>query len=139
MIDAISLETAHLLGDALPSAHRLRHRIFIGRQKYAVPSHRGMEWDQFDTPAAVYMLWAYQRVFHGEVDDDNRTFPEIRPREAGVLGVLIGLIVFLGVYPKPLLERVEPSVDRLVEHVEARTGESIPRPEPELVEGEVDE
>ena len=57
MIDAISLETAHLLGDALPSAHRLRHRIFIGRQKYAVPSHRGMEWDQFDTPAAVYMLW----------------------------------------------------------------------------------
>jgi hypothetical protein len=30
MIDAISLETAHLLGDALPSAHRLRHRIFIG-------------------------------------------------------------------------------------------------------------
>jgi N-acyl-L-homoserine lactone synthetase len=57
MIDVISLETAHLLGDALPSAHRLRHRIFIGRQKYAVSSHRGMEWDQFDTPAAVYMLW----------------------------------------------------------------------------------
>lgn len=57
MIDAISLENAHLLGDALPSAHRLRHRIFIGRRKYAVPSHRGMEWDRFDTPAAVYMLW----------------------------------------------------------------------------------
>ena len=57
MIDAISLETAHLLGDALPSAHRLRHRIFIGRRKYAVRSHRGMEWDQFDTPASVYMLW----------------------------------------------------------------------------------
>jgi acyl homoserine lactone synthase len=50
MIDAISLETAHLLGDALPSAYRLRHRIFIERQKYDVPSHRGMEWDQFDTP-----------------------------------------------------------------------------------------
>jgi N-acyl-L-homoserine lactone synthetase len=57
MIDAISLETAHLLGDALPSAHRLRHRIFIERQRYAVPAYRGMEWDQFDTPAAVYMVW----------------------------------------------------------------------------------
>jgi acyl homoserine lactone synthase len=57
MIDAISLETAHLLGDALPSAHRLRHRIFIERQKYDVRSHRGMEWDQFDTPAAIYLLW----------------------------------------------------------------------------------
>jgi acyl homoserine lactone synthase len=57
MIDAISLETAHLLGDALPSAHRLRHRIFIERQKYEVSTWRGMEWDQFDTPAAVYLLW----------------------------------------------------------------------------------
>jgi N-acyl-L-homoserine lactone synthetase len=57
MIDAISLETAHLLGDALPAAHRLRYRIFIERQKYQVPSYRGMEWDQFDTPAAIYLLW----------------------------------------------------------------------------------
>lgn len=57
MIDAISLETAHLLGDALPAAHRLRYRIFIERQKYGVPSWRGMEWDQFDTPAATYLLW----------------------------------------------------------------------------------
>lgn len=57
MIDAISLETAHLLGDALPSAHRLRHRIFVERQKYDVPRRRGMEWDQFDTPAAIYLLW----------------------------------------------------------------------------------
>jgi N-acyl-L-homoserine lactone synthetase len=57
MIDAISLETAHLLGDALASAHRLRHRIFIERQRYQVPHHCGMEWDQFDTPATVYLLW----------------------------------------------------------------------------------
>ena len=57
MIDAISLETAHLLGDALPSAHRLRHRIFVERQKYDVPRRRGMEWEQFDTPATIYLLW----------------------------------------------------------------------------------
>jgi N-acyl-L-homoserine lactone synthetase len=57
MIDAISLETAHLLGNALPEAHRLRHRIFIERQQYGVASWRGMEWDEFDTPAAVYLMW----------------------------------------------------------------------------------
>ncbi len=57
MIDAITLETAHHLGDALPSMHRLRHRIFVERQHYQVPCWRGMEWDQFDTPAAVYLLW----------------------------------------------------------------------------------
>ena len=31
---------------------------------------------------------------------------------------LLGLIVFLGVYPKPVLERMQPAVDRLIEHVE---------------------
>jgi hypothetical protein len=29
--------------------------------------------------------------------------------------------VFLGVYPRPVLERMEPSVDRLIQHVEQRT------------------
>lgn len=57
MIDGITLETAHLLGDALPACHRLRHRIFVERHHYDVPSFRGMEYDQFDTPAAVYLLW----------------------------------------------------------------------------------
>ena len=28
--------------------------------------------------AALYLLWAYQRVFHGEPDEDNRTFPELK-------------------------------------------------------------
>ena len=57
MIDAITFETAHLLGDALPSMYRFRHRVFVERQKYDVPNHNGMEWDQFDTPVAVYLLW----------------------------------------------------------------------------------
>ena len=57
MIDAITFETAHLLGDALPSMYRFRHRVFVERQNYDVPNHNGMEWDQFDTPAAVYLLW----------------------------------------------------------------------------------
>jgi NADH-quinone oxidoreductase subunit M len=82
--------------------------------------------------AALYLLWAYQRVFHGEPDEDNRAFAEINPREGAVLGVIIALIVFLGIYPKPLVERVEPSVDALIEHIERRTGETVT--EPELVE-----
>ena len=57
MIDAITLETAHLLADALPAAHRLRYQIFVRRQQYDVPCWHGMEWDQFDTPAATYLLW----------------------------------------------------------------------------------
>lgn len=57
MIDAVTVETAHLFGDALPALHRLRHKIFVERQGYQVPTYRGMEWDAFDTPAAVYLMW----------------------------------------------------------------------------------
>jgi NADH-quinone oxidoreductase subunit M len=68
--------------------------------------------------AALYLLWAYQRTFHGEPDEDNRSFAEISLREGLVMAPLLGLIVFLGVYPKPVLERIEPSVKALVAHVE---------------------
>ena len=68
--------------------------------------------------AAMYLLWAYQRVFHGEPDEENATFAELRWKEGLVLLPLIGLIVFLGLYPKPVLERIEPSVDKLLAHVE---------------------
>lgn len=69
--------------------------------------------------AALYLLWAYQRVFHGPPDDANSEFPELRWSEGLVLIPLIGLIVFMGVYPKPVLERMEPSVDALITHIEA--------------------
>ena len=68
--------------------------------------------------AALYLLWAYQRVFHGEPDEENATFAELKLKEGLVLLPLLGLIVFLGLYPKPVLERIEPSVDRLIEHVQ---------------------
>jgi len=68
--------------------------------------------------AALYLLWAYQRTFHGEPDADNQGFAEMTGREALVMAPLIGLIVFLGVYPKPVLERMEPAVKALVAHVE---------------------
>jgi NADH-quinone oxidoreductase subunit M len=68
--------------------------------------------------AAVYLLWAYQRVFHGEPEGDNATMADLSLSEGAVLVPVVALIVFLGVYPKPVLERMEPSVDRLVEHVE---------------------
>jgi NADH-quinone oxidoreductase subunit M len=67
--------------------------------------------------AALYLLWAYQRVFHGTPDEANRAMPDLKAREALVLAPLLGLIVFLGVYPKPVLDRMEPSVVALIDHV----------------------
>ena len=71
--------------------------------------------------AALYLLWAYQRVFHGEPDEANSSFPELRLREGLLLSAFVAAIIFAGVYPKPMLERVEPSVKALLEHVEERS------------------
>jgi NADH-quinone oxidoreductase subunit M len=48
--------------------------------------------------------------------------------EALVMLPLIGLIVFLGVFPKPVLERIEPSVNKLIEHIEAAPGVEYRQP-----------
>lgn len=62
MIEAFSLKTAHWFGDALASQARLRYRIFV---KYRALPHNhcdGMEYDEFDTPATVYLVWRDQNL-----------------------------------------------------------------------------
>ena len=71
--------------------------------------------------AALYLLWAYQRVFHGEPDEANKDFAEINLREGVLLSAFVAVIIFTGVYPKPMLDRIEPSVKSLVTRVEERT------------------
>ncbi|KAA0235674.1 MAG: NADH-quinone oxidoreductase subunit M [Acidimicrobiales bacterium] len=69
--------------------------------------------------AAVYLLWAYQRVFHGSPEGENARLRDLSLREGLIMVPLVGLIVFIGVYPRPVLARIEPSVDALVAHVDA--------------------
>jgi NADH-quinone oxidoreductase subunit M len=84
--------------------------------------------------AALYLLWAYQRVFHGEPDEENSKFHELTFKEGAVLLPFLGLIVFMGVYPKPVLDRIEPSVSVLISHVEDHTDFVEPQPTIELGE-----
>jgi NADH-quinone oxidoreductase subunit M len=97
---------------------------FVSNRWFAVVAGTGV------IIAALYLLWAYQRVFHGEPTEANRTFPDLVLSERLVLLPLIVLIVVLGVYPKPVLDRIEPSVKRLVAHLEERNpGWREPGPE----------
>ena len=68
--------------------------------------------------AAVYLLWAYQRVFHGPASGANAEMPDMRLREGLVMVPFLVAIVFMGVYPKPVIDRVEPAVDAIIAHVE---------------------
>ena len=72
--------------------------------------------------AALYLLWAYQRVFHGEPTGDNATMGDIGWQGPGVMLPLLAVIVFLGVYPKPVLNRIQPSVNAVLAHVSDVTG-----------------
>ncbi|MBB2158289.1 autoinducer synthase [Gluconacetobacter diazotrophicus] len=45
------------MGTALLDQYRFRYKQFVMREKWDVPNYRGMEYDQFDTPAATYLVW----------------------------------------------------------------------------------
>jgi NADH-quinone oxidoreductase subunit M len=76
--------------------------------------------------AAIYLLWAYQQVFHGVPRAADEKTRDLSMLERLVIAPLIILIVFLGVFPKPVLDRINPSVNQLVAHVEQATGQSQP-------------
>ena len=68
--------------------------------------------------AAVYLLWAYQRVFHGPATGANAEMSDLRWREGLIMVPFVAAIVFMGVYPKPVIDRIEPAVDAIIAHVE---------------------
>ncbi len=78
---------------------------------------------------AIYMLWAFQRVFQGRAEGANLTVTDISVRELAAIAPLLVGMVFLGVYPKPFLERVTPAVGHLINHVQiADPSLQIPKP-----------
>jgi NADH-quinone oxidoreductase subunit M len=60
--------------------------------------------------AAVYILWMYQRTMNGPVRDQVAGMKDLRPRETLAVVPLIAAIIFVGVYPKPVLDIINPAV-----------------------------
>jgi NADH-quinone oxidoreductase subunit M len=64
---------------------------------------------------ALYMLNLYRNVFFGPVTMPEREkTPDLSRTELATLAPLLALIVLLGVYPKPLMTILEPSVNAVV-------------------------
>ena len=65
--------------------------------------------------AAVYMLWMFQRVMFGKLDNPkNQELKDLSVREIAVLVPIIVFIIWIGVYPKPFLSKIEKSVNNIV-------------------------
>jgi NADH-quinone oxidoreductase subunit M len=80
--------------------------------------------------AALYLLWAYQRVFHGPLTrEENRLVADLSPRELLTLGPIVALIVLIGVFPRPVLDRMEPSLRRVsnIVHAQSSAPPAVPQ------------
>jgi NADH-quinone oxidoreductase subunit M len=65
--------------------------------------------------AAYYMLPMVQRMlFNPLAKPENRGIPDLNAREIGLLAPLVILIILLGFYPKPFLDRMEPAATRVL-------------------------
>ena len=66
--------------------------------------------------AAYYMLPMVQRILFNRLDKpSNRGIPDLNLREIGLLAPLVVLILWIGFYPKPFLDRMEPAANRVIE------------------------
>ena len=81
--------------------------------------------------AALYVLLLYQRTMTGPAEKPEvRRLPDLRVRELAVVAPLIGLLVFLGVFPKPLTEIVDPAVEHTLSDVQ----QTDPKPDHPVAE-----
>lgn len=77
--------------------------------------------------AAVYLLWAYERVFTGPITNPaNRRVKDLTIGEVLVFVPLVALIILLGVYPKVALDVIGPSTDAVLSRIESATGYVAP-------------
>jgi len=87
-----------------------------------IAGHSGFFWTAWAVPgvvlAAAYLLWLYQRVFFGKVTNPkNEKLPDLSPRELLTFTPLIILALWIGLYPKPFFQILEPPVNQLVKDV----------------------
>jgi NADH-quinone oxidoreductase subunit M len=65
--------------------------------------------------SACYMLWMYQRVMFGPVTHaENEKLVDLSLRERLVFAPLLILIFWMGMVPQPFIERMQPSLDRVL-------------------------
>ncbi|SOD64707.1 NADH-quinone oxidoreductase subunit M [Streptomyces zhaozhouensis] len=80
--------------------------------------------------AALYVLILYQRTMTGPLKPGLEKLPDLKVRELTVVVPLIALLIFLGVYPKPLTDIVDPAVEHTLSDVQ----KTDPEPETPAVE-----
>ncbi len=108
MMSSIGLPTLNgFIGEVL-----ILQGIFVVNKWWAAVAATGI------VLGAAYMLWLYQRTMFGVVDNPkNENLPDLNLREFATFVPLLILVVWIGLYPKPFLDRLETSVARVMARV----------------------
>ena len=81
--------------------------------------------------AAAYLLWAIQRILFNPLDNPaNAHVPDLNRRELILMAPLVACIIWLGVYPAPVLRRMQPAAEQFVRTVESRAAQSTAQAAP---------
>ena len=76
--------------------------------------------------AAAYLLWAIQRILFNPLSKpENEHIADLNRRELAILMPLVAAIIWLGVYPAPVLRRMQTSAERFVTIVQARSASAV--------------
>jgi len=75
---------------------------------------------------AIYMLWMYRRVIFGPLTHaENEKLKDLNGREILILAPIIVLIVIMGIFPAPFLDKMKPAVDLTLKRIAAAQGVPI--------------
>ncbi len=91
---------------------------FLTHRAYAVLGALGV------ILGAVYLLWAYQRMWQGTLNrEENRAIEDLDGREWAIVVPLLAAIIALGIFPRPLLQRIEPAARQVAQITAEAAGE----------------
>ena len=92
--------------------------VFVASKLWAAVAASGV------VIGAAYMLYLYQRTMFGKIENPkNLNLPDLSLREFATFAPLIVLTIWIGLYPKPFLDRLATSVDRVVARVSPQYGQ----------------
>ena len=96
---------------------------FVGEFMVIIASFKASFWFAFFAATtlilgAAYTLWMVKRVIYGEVANDNvAELSDLNRREFIVLGILAIAVLLVGVWPSPLVDMMNVTIEQLIEQI----------------------
>ncbi len=123
VVNTMPVFAAFMVFFAMANAGLPGTSAFVGEFMVILASFKANFWFAFLAATtlilgAAYSLWMVKRVVFGDIANDNvKQLEDVNAREFVILGSLVAVVLFFGLFPAPLVEVMHASVDQLLAHV----------------------